>query len=143
MNISEHFTLEEMIFSQTAARRGIDSTPGDFEIVNLRQLCRSVLEPIRAHFGKPVRVSSGYRSLQLNRAIGGSKTSQHCYGQAADISIAGVDNLDLAKWIRDNLYFDQVIMEGTWVHVSFSSRDRRQALTAHFSKGRVTYTEGL
>lgn len=141
--LTEHFTLEEMTFSQTAVRRGIDNRPSAPANAALHALCTSILEPIRAHYGRPVHVSSGFRSVALNVAIGGAAASQHCLGEAADITVSGVDNLSLAKWIRDNLPFDQVIMEGAWVHVSYGPRARRQALTAHFGKGPTTYTKGL
>jgi zinc D-Ala-D-Ala carboxypeptidase len=143
MNLSEHFPLAEMTFSQTAVRKGIGNNPPPQAVVALEKLCENVLEPVRAHFGKPVRISSGYRSQALNKAVGGSGTSQHCFGEAADIVVPGVDNLRLAKWIEANTPFDQVIMEGGWVHVSFGPRNRRQALTAHFSGGRATYSQGL
>jgi zinc D-Ala-D-Ala carboxypeptidase len=144
MNLSEHFSVAEMTFSQTAVRKGISNNPPPQAVAALEKLCVNVLEPVRAHFGKPVRISSGYRSQALNKAVGGSGTSEHCFGRAADIVVPGVDNLRLAKWIRDNLSFRQVIMEGSWVHVSYNPEDnKKQALTAHFSGGRASYTEGL
>jgi hypothetical protein len=144
MSLTPHFSLEEMVASQTATRKGINNVPDARAVAALTRLCEAVLEPIRVHFDKVVHISSGYRSPRLNKAIGGTETSQHCFGEAADIVCYGVDNLDLAKWIRDNLPFDQVIMEGTWVHVSHGPRNRRQALTAHFAKGKpTTYTAGL
>lgn len=152
MNLSEHFSLREMTFSQTAIRQGIGNTPSADQIGALRLLCEKVLEPTRAHFGRPIIVSSGYRSPALNRAVGGSTTSQHCTGEAADIEIAGVDNRRLAKWIRDNLTFDQIILEGAsaadpnagWVHVSYrDNRARRSILTARFVNGKATYSEGI
>jgi zinc D-Ala-D-Ala carboxypeptidase len=144
LNLTHHFSLDEMTASQTATRRGLDNEPSEGVIKALTLLCENVLEPVREHFGRPVRVSSGYRSPALNKAIGGSPTSQHVKGEAADITCPGVDNLRLARWIRDNLRFDQLIMEGGWVHVSFSaSRARKSVLTAHFGSGKVRYTEGL
>lgn len=140
MMLSENFSLREFTLSQTAIRKGIRNNPTPEHLASLKALCENVLEPIRAHFGKPVKVSSGYRSRALNAAVGGSNTSQHSLGQAADIEIAGVDNRRLAKWIEANLPFDQVILEGAkrndpnagWVHVSFGPRNRRQTLTATF-----------
>jgi uncharacterized protein YcbK (DUF882 family) len=138
MNLSQHFTLEEMTKSQTGARKGIDNTPGQQEIENLKQLCENVLEKIRIHFGRPLNVNSGYRGPALNKAIGGAKNSQHMTGQAADIEIAGIDNKILFCWIKDNMEFDQLILEyykeGTpdsgWVHVSWNSQgNRKQVLT--------------
>lgn len=143
MNLSEHFTLAEMTFSQTAVRKGIKNEPPMQAVVALKNLCENVLEIVRVHFDRPIHISSGYRSPALNAAIGGASSSQHCLGEAADITVPGVDNLRLAKWIRDNTPFDQVIMEGSWVHVSCGPRNRRQALTAHFKNGHATYSEGL
>jgi hypothetical protein len=143
MNLSEHFTLAEMTDSQTAVRKGIDNDPGTAVVHALTTLCVQILEPLRAHYGLPVRISSGYRSPALNAAIGGASASQHVLGEAADITVPGIDNLALARWIRDHLPFDQVIMEGRWVHVSCGPRNRRQALTAHFANGRARYSEGL
>lgn len=138
MKLSEHFSLEEMTKSQTASRKGIDNTPGEKEIENLKLLCENVLEKIRINFGRPVTVNSGYRGPKLNKAIGGAKRSQHMTGQAADIEIAGMDNKVLFCWIRDNIEFDQLILEfhkpgipdSGWVHVSWNSKgNRKQAIT--------------
>lgn len=139
MQLSEHFHLSEFVSSQTAARRRIDNTPPAQAIDNLRRLCKVVLEPIREHFG-PVIISSGYRSPALNRAVGGAATSQHVAGEAADIEVPGVSNVELAEWIaRSGRPFDQLILEfytpgdpsSGWVHVSYSLRRRRyQVLTA-------------
>jgi uncharacterized protein YcbK (DUF882 family) len=138
MKLSQHFSLEEMIKSQTGSRKGLDNTPGEKEIENLKQLCENVLEKIRIHFGRPVTVNSGYRGPALNKAIGGAKNSQHMTGQAADIEIVGVDNKTLFNWIKDNIEFDQLILEyykegvpdSGWVHVSWNSQgNRKQVLT--------------
>ena len=145
MRLSPHFTLAEMIVSQTAARRGIDNTPGDDEIAALRSLCVEVLEPVRKHFDRPVIVSSGYRSPTLNRAIGGSASSQHCKGEAADFTVPGVSVLELAQWMHRNLNYDQLIYEfGSWVHVSYrSGRLRNQELSAKRIGGRTKYLAGI
>lgn len=138
MKLSQHFSLEEMIKSQTGARKGIDNTPPPEVVENLKLLCENVLEKIRIHFGRPVMVNSGYRGPKLNKAIGGVKNSQHLTGQAADIEVPGVDNSVLFCWIKDNLVFDQVILEfhkkgvpdSGWVHVSWNSKgNRKQAIT--------------
>jgi hypothetical protein len=138
MKLTDHFTLSEMTKSQLGERKGIDNIPGEKEIQNLKALCENVLEYIRIRFGKPITVNSGYRGPALNKAIGGAKNSQHLTGQAADIEIKGVSNLELAKWIRDNLEFDQLICEyhtlgisdSGWVHVSWNiSGNRKQVLT--------------
>lgn len=134
MRLSQHFTLEEMIKSQTGARKGIDNTPGPDVVANLVDLCVNVLEKVREQWGSPVTVNSGYRCPKLNKAIGGAKNSQHVTGQAADIEISGVDNQLLFAWIRDNLEFDQLISEyispnipdSGWVHVSWKSSGNRK-----------------
>ena len=138
MKLSEHFSLEEMTKSQTGARKGIDNTPPPEVVENLKLLCENVLEKVRIHFGRPVIVNSGYRGPKLNKAIGGAKKSQHLTGQAADIEVPGVDNSVLFCWIKDNLVFDQVILEfhkkgipdSGWVHVSWNTKgNRKQAIT--------------
>jgi hypothetical protein len=134
MKLTQHFSLEEMTKSQTGSRKNIDNTPGQKEIENLKLLCENVLEKIRIHFGRPLNVNSGYRGLALNKAIGGAKNSQHMTGQAADIEIAGMDNKILFCWIKDNLEFDQLILEyykegvsdSGWVHVSWNSHGNRK-----------------
>ena len=105
MKLSDNFSLKEMIKSQTALRKDIDNEPGEEEIENLKLLCENVLQPVREYYGKAVRVNSGYRSPELNSAIGGSKTSDHCKGMAADIEINGVANAELAEWIEKNCEF--------------------------------------
>jgi|TARA_R100001224_G_scaffold109325_1_gene86623 hypothetical protein len=137
--LSPHFTLEEFTRSATARRLNIDNTPGDREVLAMIELCSRVLEPVRAHFGgKPVRVTSGYRSPALNKAVGSSWRSQHRKGEAVDFEIPGVSNYDVARWIRDNLEFDQLILENYirgdpnsgWVHVSYrADRARKSVLT--------------
>ena len=126
MNLSPNFSLQEMTKSQTALRMGIDNTPTDEEIKSLRYVCYKILEPVRQNFSIPFSPNSGFRSKELNQAIGGSSTSQHCLGEAADIEVPGVDNHTLAIWIWENLKFDQLILEyytpedpsSGWVHVS-------------------------
>lgn len=150
MRLSDNFTLREFIRSQTAERRGISNMPSADHLEAMELLCAKILEPVRAHFGKPVKITSGYRSGELNRAIGGSPTSQHSKGEAADFEIAGVDNRRVAKWIESNLVFDQLILEGHvagqpnsgWIHCSYSkTRARKDVLTATFP-GPV-YTKGI
>lgn len=138
MKLGKYFSLSEMTKSQTAIRKGINNTPDQEVIANLKALVENVLDDVREHFKKPVVINSGYRSPKLNKAIGGSRTSQHCNGQAADIEIPGVSNLEIAEYIRDNLNFDQLILENYdpvdpssgWVHVSFvKNPNRGQTLT--------------
>lgn len=152
MNLSPHFTLRELSRSETALRRGIDNTPSQGVIENLRALCVAVLEPLREHFSV-VRISSGYRSPELNRLAGGSVSSQHVRGEAADLEIDGVDNLTAARWIAASLLpFDQLILEfyvpgdptSGWIHLSHKATgNRRQVLTASRSGGAVHYSPGL
>lgn len=119
MNFSEHFTLQEMIFSQTAARRGIDNTPEPKTIDNLKRLCM-LLEDVRDVCGVPIRISSGYRGSQLNLAIGGARNSQHMTGCAADFSAPPLGLNEVIENIVDaNLNFDQLIREfDSWIHIS-------------------------
>jgi hypothetical protein len=152
MNLSANFTLKELTKSDTATRLGLDNTPDDEALKNLKTLCKKVLQPVRDHFGKSVTVNSGYRSPESNAAVGGSKTSDHCKGMAADIEIPGVPNAELAQWIMDNLEYTQLILEfytsgipdSGWVHISFDpSNLKMQELTATKVAGKTTYLNGL
>jgi hypothetical protein len=145
MNLSQNFTLQEMIFSPTAIKKGIDNTPNSQAIRNLEALCKNILEPLRAYIGGPIKVSSGYRSEVLNSLIGGSKSSQHRFGQAVDFDL-GDRCADAFKFIRENLDYDQIIWEfgndkqPDWIHVSFSTKsNRKNALRAIRSNGRTKY----
>ena len=149
MQLSKHFTLEEMTRSMVASRKNIDNTPGAGEIKNLENVCYEILEPIRAHFDKPITVSSGYRSEALCEAIGSKKTSQHAKGQAVDFEIPGVPNIKVAYWIQANCDFDQLILEyyrpdddqHGWIHVSYNEKgaNRKKVLTFDGK----TYEDGL
>lgn len=145
--LSANFSLGEMIRSETAARRGIRNTPGPAEIASLRLLCEQVLQPVRDHYDLPVIVTSGYRSPRLNTAIGGSATSQHCKGEAADFTVPGMSNIEVCRWIERNLDYDQLIYEfgeQGWVHCSYSAhRMRNMELSAVRRGGRVHYLPGL
>ncbi|WP_028965379.1 D-Ala-D-Ala carboxypeptidase family metallohydrolase [Sphingomonas phyllosphaerae] len=153
MKLSPHFTLAEMTASATAARIGDSNQPQLAAHVDaLRLVCLKVLEPVRAHFGRPVRVNSGYRSAKTNAAVGSSSTSQHRRGEAADIEIDGVSNADLAAWIATHIEFDQLILEAHragdpnsgWVHVSYAAgRNRRQVLTMTIGTHGPVYAAGL
>ncbi len=99
MNLTANFTLAEMVKSETALRHDMDNTPGETEIENLKRLCEQVLQPVREHFKTGVKVNSGFRHPEVNAKVGGSKTSDHCKGQAADIEIPGVPNAELAEYI--------------------------------------------
>lgn len=137
MNLSPNFTLTEFTKSQAALRLKIDNTPPQQAIDAMKLLCEKVLEPVRAHFGKPIILSSGYRSPALNKAIGGAPTSQHAKGEAADFEIPGLDNYEVAKWMEAKLNYDQLILEmrtpgqpnSGWIHVSYRVPYRNQELT--------------
>ena len=152
MQLSKNFSLNELTKSDTALRHDMDNTPPPEAIECLRALCDNVLQPVRDHFGKSVRVNSGYRHPDVNAKVGGSKTSDHCKGMAADIEIATVPNHELAQWIADNCVFRQIILEfytrgvpdSGWVHVSYNPADnKKQLLTATKVDGKTTYLNGL
>jgi hypothetical protein len=152
MQLSPNFSLAEMVKSETALRHDMDNTPGEAEIENLKRLAEKVLQPVRDHYGKGVKVNSGYRHPEVNAKVGGSKTSDHCKGQAADIEIPGVANAELAQWISENLDFTQVILEfytqgipdSGWVHVSYDPQNlKKQVLTATKQNGKTVYLNGL
>ena len=106
MQLSKNFSLQELIKSQTAERKGIDNTPSTEHQENLKSLCEMILQPIRDHFGQVVSVSSGYRSPELCTAIGSSTKSQHAKGEASDFEIFGISNKELADYIDQNLDYD-------------------------------------
>jgi len=154
MQLSEHFKLNEFTKSETAIRKRIDNTPGPEHAQNLKNVCEKILEPVRKHFGKPVRINSGYRGAALNAAVGGSSKSQHCNGEAVDFEIDGLPNPDLAKWVAENCDFDQIILEfydpkegpnSGWVHASYTSKgvNRKQKLTAVTVNGKTVYKPGF
>lgn len=149
MQLSKNLVLAEVMRSETAKRKGISNMPTPEHIENFKLLAERVFQPIRDHFGKPIHISSGYRSAALNKAVGGSSSSQHCSGEAIDIDMDGTDitNAEVFNFIKDNLEFDQLIWEfGTdknpdWVHVSYESkgRQRKQILKAVKSGGNTVY----
>lgn len=153
MRLSENFTLTEFTKSQTGLRLGIDNDPQGEHLENLRHLVNEIIQPVRSHYGRVMTINSGYRSPELNRAIGGAGTSQHCRGEAADIEIPGVPNYDLALYIQQHCEFDQLILEfytpgiadSGWVHVSLrrDGKNRKQTLTAMRQKGKTVYRTGL
>jgi len=152
MRLSKNFTMAEFTKSQTAERKGIDNTPEGEHLEAAQALFENVVQPVRDHFG-PTVINSGYRSPALNEAVGGSSTSQHCKGQAADIEVPGTPNADLAQWIVDNVDFDQVILEfytpgipdSGWVHVSYKADgdNRKSILTAMKENGKTVYKPGI
>ena len=126
--ITKHFSLQEIISSSTASRLGLDNTPNEEQIENLKALCENILEPLREYYeSRPIMISSGYRSPALCEKLGSSKTSQHTQGQAVDFEIPGFDNKEVAAHIKNNFDFDQLISEyyedgipdSGWIHVSF------------------------
>jgi hypothetical protein len=143
MQLTPHFNLDELTVSQTAARRGIDNDPPDAVVERLRKTCAG-LEQVRALLGHPIFISSGYRSPELNAAIGGSDRSAHTQGWAADfICPAYGTPPDIVREIAGSgIKFDQLIEEfGRWVHISFDPRGRQQVLRAIRHNGRVIYSE--
>jgi zinc D-Ala-D-Ala carboxypeptidase len=150
MKLSKNLTLKEVTKSDTANRLGIDNTPEEFDIKNLRAIAEEVFQPLRDHFGVPLFVSSGFRSKKLNKAIGGSKYSQHMVGEALDIDAdvyGSVTNRELFMFIKENLIFDQLIWEfgdddtPDWVHVSYKEKgqNRKQVKRAYRDSKGVYY----
>lgn len=151
MQLSKHLALAEVIRSETAKRKGISNMPTQEHIKNFQLLAEKIFEPIRERFGVPIHISSGYRSKELNTAIGGSLTSQHCQGEAIDIdmdgSTNGVTNKMVFDYVKDNLNFDQLIYEfgndinPDWVHISYEStgKQRKQVLKAVKINGQTKY----
>ena len=150
MKLSENLTLREAIKSNTATRLGIDNTPEQWEVNNLRAIAENIFQPVRDHFGVSIGVSSGYRCKELNKAIGGSKYSQHMIGEALDIDadIYGkVTNAEIFNYIKNNLEWDQMVWEfgdddePNWVHVSYkeSGSNRRQLKRAYRDSKGIYY----
>ena len=151
VSLSKNFTLQEYIKSQTALRQGIDNTPSEEHLESAKKLFEMVVQPVRDHFGVTV-INSGYRGSALNAAVGGAASSQHCKGEAVDIECPGTPNYNVARWIEDNLDYDQLILEfytpgipdSGWVHVSYKSEgNRKQSLTAMKENGKTVYKPGL
>lgn len=149
MNLTEHFTLDELCVSQIAARSGTELVPAPYAVENLKRLCETVLEPLRQRLGRAVIVSSGFRPKWLNTAVGGALNSAHLTGRAADIKVPGMAAGELALYIRRHDFpVDKCINEfGKWVHVQVSSAPdilpRRQYLTARHVEERTQYIDGL
>lgn len=153
MNLSENFTLDEFIYSPTAIKHGIDNTPPAEHIENIKELVTKVVQPVRHFLRQPLKINSGYRHPDLNAKIGGASkvvagkkvpTSQHCSGEAVDLHCSG-RNAEIFRYIKANLDFDQLIWEfGTdkepaWVHVSYSKKNRKQALKAVKEGAKTSY----
>jgi zinc D-Ala-D-Ala carboxypeptidase len=150
MQLSKNFTLAE--FTRSSDHPEIDNTPTDDHINAAILLFEHCIQPVRDHFG-PTKINSGYRSPALNQVVRGVATSQHCFGEACDIEVPGVANATLAEWIRDNIDFDQLILEfytpgipdSGWVHVSYKAHggNRHQIFTAMKENGKTVYKEGI
>ena len=146
-NISEHISYKEAVYSDTALRNGYMNKPDDYEISNMVKLAENIFEPLRNHFRKPIYISSMFRSYELNVKIGGSESSQHMKGEAMDIDAdvyGDVTNVEIFKYIRGNLDFDQVIFESPkgdgdceWVHVSYCDYNRNQVLIMEDGKYKI------
>jgi len=151
MKLSKNFSKAEMCKSQTATRMGLNNIASDDQTENLRLLCERVLQPVRDHFNHTVTISSGFRDPILSQKIGSSIKSQHCKGEAADFEIFGTPNNEVSDWIKENLMFDQLILEyytpgepnSGWVHVSYTKEinaNRKEYLMAiKDSNGKTEY----
>lgn len=150
--LTRNFSLHELTKSETALRYDMENTPGPTETANLTELAGNVLQPIRDHYQKGVKINSGFRHPDVNAKVGGSRTSDHCKGMAADLEIPGVANAELAQWVKDNLEFTQLILEfytpgipdSGWVHVSYDPGNlKKQVMTAAKQNGKTVYLPGL
>ena len=148
-NISDHITFKESTNSFTAKRKGIENVPDEYQITNMYILAHKVFEPLRKWVGGPIKINSFFRSIELNEAIGGSSTSQHCEGRAIDIddTYGRKTNAEMYEYIKDNLDFDQLIWEfgddenPDWIHVSYCSTDenRKRCLKAYKENSKTKY----
>ena len=147
--ISKHISYKEGVYSTTATRKGIDNTPNNEQLKNMELVADEIFEPLRVYVGGPIKINSFFRSPELNTAIGGSSKSQHCKGQAIDIddTFGKAANAEMYRWIKDNLDFDQMILEfgsddnPDWVHVSYVSENenRNRCLRAIRKNGKTHY----
>ena len=151
VRLSTNFTLQEFTKSQTALRQNIDNTPNDEHLASAKELFENIVQQVRDNFGVTV-INSGYRGPAFNEAVGGSSNSHHCKGEAVDIECPGTPTYDVAKWIEENLEFDQLILEfytpgipdSGWVHVSYSAENNRKSvLTAMKENGKTIYKTDL
>jgi hypothetical protein len=149
--ISEHISYKEATFSHTARKNKIDNTPNDQQLSAMKLVAEKVFEPLRKHFNKPLYITSFFRSLSLNNKLKGSKTSQHLSGEAIDIDgdLSNISNNDIFNWIKNNLEFDQLIIEDVdekgnadWVHVSYSkTKNRKEVYKMQIINGKKKYTK--
>ena len=152
MQITKNFTLKELTNSQVATRLDIDNTPAENIIDNLVIFCQDILQPLRDIFQLPISISSGYRSYELNKIIGGAPNSDHILGYAADIEIFGISNFELAETISNNFNYTQLILEfhnpdiinSGWVHISYNLENLKCENLTSFRKGnKIVYESGL
>lgn len=146
--LSQNFSLLELVKSNQGTRQGIDNTPSEEVTNNLKTLVKCLLQPLRSKIGAPIVVSSGYRSPELNKAIGGATNSDHCKGYAVDFEVFGIANDVLFEYIKSNFKFTKLILEfwdeknpnGSWIHVSYNKDDLKcQCLKAVKQKGKTVY----
>jgi hypothetical protein len=148
-NISKHISYKEATRSLTAIRLGLENKPNEYELSNMIGVAENIFEPLREWVNDPIKVNSFFRSIELNKAIGGSSRSQHCEGRAIDIddTYGHATNAEMFHWIKENLNFDQMIWEfgddenPDWVHISWVSEDqnRNRCLRAERVDGKTTY----
>jgi hypothetical protein len=152
MKISEHLDLVEVTRSETAKRKGISNMPTEAHLENFKKLAEHIFEPIRNHFNVPIHISSGYRSKELNTAIGGALSSDHCKGMAIDLDqqghSGGLTNKEIFEYIKENLKFKQLIWEGgtkeepDWVHCAYDENNlKNEILRAVKVNGKMTYSK--
>jgi zinc D-Ala-D-Ala carboxypeptidase len=152
MKLTANISLDELIKSQVAERKGINNNPSPMQIENLKALAINILQPIRSEFDRPLIISSGFRCAELCIEIGSKITSEHCADNksaAADFEIPGIDNKELAQWIRDNLIWNQLILRvlqrrrtiiSGWVHCSYSTDlNKKESLIAYREDGKTQY----
>ena len=147
--ISKHVSYKEGVYSITATRLGVDNIPNDEQLNNMEVVAKEVFEPLREWVGGPIKINSFFRGLELNKAIGGARKSQHMKGQAMDIddNYGNATNAEMYHWIKENLDFDQLIWEfgdddnPNWLHVSYVSKEdnRNRCLKAYKEQGRSKY----
>ncbi len=143
IKLSKDFSLEEFIVSQIAERFGYDNTPNKEQVDNLRRLCKNVLQPLRDIINTPIIITSGFRSNDVNKAVGGKENSQHLEGKAADLIVSGLQLMEVFNLLRTHFPFDQLIYEfGKWIHVSFNGyMNRKSVLVSKRVKGIIVYEE--
>ena len=142
MKLTKNFSLNEFISSETALRRGIDNTPSAEVLANLKALCENIMQPLRDWYGKPINITSGYRSPALNRAIKGAANSDHMKGQAVDFTLPKEDYPKVFEWLRNNVNYTQIIDEFgfSWIHISYDAKNlKKQALKAVKQNGKTLY----